>query len=282
MYKCDLQNIPAGISVHNYKVTVEGIKKKVIYHFSDVHLTEYDAASDENEKRIAIEGTKTWEKNRIHFAQLHNEPYSKEQLKSTHMLFSDMLMVADGGDALVMTGDICDKVSGANLRFVDAELSRLSVPFISVLGNHENGEDIPEGHMLSPMKEPIQLMELEDIIVLGIDDSLRYITKKQNEQIEKILSSDKPVIIAMHIPVMTEGNKAQLDACGEYFKLNHTEAPKEVFDFIDLIKKNSDKIIAVLAGHLHFANTSEIAPGIWQYVSTQGALGNINRYEIGE
>lgn len=281
MSKSDLQNIPTGISVHNYQIAVKGIKKKVIYHFSDVHLTEYDEASDENEKRIAIEGTENWEKTRIYFAERHNEPYSKEQLKSTHTLFSDMLTVADSGDALVMTGDVCDRVGKADLRFVEAELSRLSVPFVSVLGNHEKAEEMPENHILSRMKDPVQIMELGDIVILGIDDSLRFITKEQNEQIEKILSCDKPVIIAMHIPVMTEGNQAQLEECGEYFKLNHREAAKEVFDFVDLIKQYSDKIIAVLAGHLHFANNSEITPGVTQYVSSQGALGNINRYEIG-
>lgn len=48
------------------------------------------------------------------------------------------------------------------------------------------------------------------------------------------------------------------------------------------IKQNSEQIVAVLAGHLHFANNTEITEGVMQYVSTQGDLGNINRYEIGE
>ena len=52
--------------------------------------------------------------------------------------------------------------------------------------------------------------------------------------------------------------------------------------FIELIKANSDKIAAVLCGHLHFANDSHITDGIMQYVSTQGVTGNLNKYIIGE
>jgi hypothetical protein len=37
-----------------------------------------------------------------------------------------------------------------------------------------------------------------------------------------------------------------------------------------------------VAGHLHFLNTCELAPGFTQYVSSQGLLGNLNRYVIGE
>ena len=67
----------------------------------------------------------------------------------------------------------------------------------------------------------------------------------------------------------------------EYFRLNHRDADAETLGFIDLIQSHPEKILAVLAGHLHFTCNSEIAPGIPQYVSSQGILGNINRYEIG-
>jgi hypothetical protein len=77
------------------------------------------------------------------------------------------------------------------------------------------------------------------------------------------------------------GNREILEPCGEYFRLNHRDADAETLDFIDLIQSHPEKILAVLAGHLHFTCNSEIAPGIPQYVSSQGILGNINRYEIG-
>ena len=42
-----------SVLLHEYKIPAKGIKKKTIYHFSDVHLTEYDVQSDENEKAKA-------------------------------------------------------------------------------------------------------------------------------------------------------------------------------------------------------------------------------------
>ncbi len=281
MIKSGLQNIPKGISVHDYKIPVRAIKKKVIYHFSDVHLTEYDLLSDENEKNYAIEQTNYWKENRYQFAENHNERYTNEQTQSTHIHFQNLLSVANDGDALVMCGDIFDYINKANLRFTDSEFRKITVPFMSVCGNHEDLKEIPDEHVFSQVKNPVQIIDLGDMIIFGIDNSMRQITTEQNEELKRILYFKKPLIISMHIPIMTEENRTQLEECGEYFQLNHKNATEEVFEFIDIIKQNSSQIVAVLAGHLHFANNSEIAPGVTQYVSSQGALGNINRYEIG-
>ena len=86
----------------------------------------------------------------------------------------------------------------------------------------------------------------------------------------------------MHVPIMTNDNKELLTECGEYFQLNYDGADKNNFKFIEMIKNNAEKIIAVFAGHLHFKNTSQITSGVTQYVSSQGITGNLNRYEIGE
>ena len=86
----------------------------------------------------------------------------------------------------------------------------------------------------------------------------------------------------MHVPFSTPENRDLLIGCGEYFRLDHPQAGPEVEQFRELIRENAGKIIAVMAGHLHFGNVSELVPGVMQYVSSQGILGNINRYEIGE
>ena len=92
MSDINLSNIPAGISVHNYKIAVKGIKKKIVYHFSDVHLAEYDLFSDENEKETAIKKTHYWEEERLNFANAFSEHYTKEQLQSAHTLFLIFLL----------------------------------------------------------------------------------------------------------------------------------------------------------------------------------------------
>ena len=271
-----------GMLIHNYILPVNGIKKKIIYHFSDVHLTEYDSLSDEAETVKAKESTASWAKGRLGFAKSNNESTAEELQLSTSEHFSNLISLAESGDAFVMTGDICDYINGANMRKIDADLKNAKVPFLAVCGNHDKAIDIPDGHVYSALKNPVQTLDLGDMLIVGFDDSDRQMTPYQIDRLNELLAQPKPMIIAMHIPVMTEGNKEKLINCGEYFRLNHDFASAETLEFIEILKQNADKIVAVLAGHLHFFNNTEIAPGLTQYVSSQGLLGNINRYEIGE
>lgn len=284
MAETNIQALPGGIIVRSYKLPIPGVRKKILYHFSDTHLSQYDALSSQEEKQRAEETAAAWCKGRENFAHQYSQPCTDAQKCSAERHFRNLLdYAAADGDAIVLCGDIFDYVSGANLRFFDAALTGLSAPCMAVSGNHEAPGDIPpEGHRFSQVTSPVQVLELEDLIILGFDNSRREITREQNARLREILELGKPVILAMHVPIMTDGNRDILFSCGEYFRLNHPDATPETLEFIELLKCSAPQIIAVLAGHLHFPNDSEIVPGLTQYVSSQGILGNINRYEIGE
>ena len=268
--------------IREFIIPFKGVKKKTLYHFSDTHLTEYDDFSTDVEKADAVKRTEAWENVRKGYALGYGEPYAEEQQKTPKEHYVNLLEISGKGDALLMAGDILDYISPANLRLFDAEMSRFPKPYLTVCGNHEYPENIPEGHLLSKAKQPWQTLDLGDMTVIAFDDSKRTITKEQNEKLLEVLSFGKPVLILIHIPIKTEGNKERLEKAGEYFQLNYVNCPPENLEFIDIIKRNSDKIIAVLAGHLHFSDVSEIGNGVMQYVTSQGVVGNINRYIIGE
>ena len=177
--------------------------------------------------------------------------------------------------------DVFDYVSGANVRFFEMEMADLPMPFLAVCGNHESEGFIPEDCLFAKVRNPVQILDLGEVILAGFDDSRRQITPAQNAKLREILALGKPVIIAMHIPIMTEGNWRVLLECGDYFRLNHPDVDTATLEFIEILKENAGQIVAVLAGHLHFPDDSEIAPGLPQFVSSQGILGCINRYEIG-
>ncbi len=271
-----------SIILHKFNIPVKGVKKKKIYHFSDTHLTEYDSISDTAEKERAIKQTAAWENVRSGFASAYNEPYEEAHKISGKEHFENLIKLASDGDALVMAGDILDYVSGANLRIAEKGFASLECPFISVCGNHEKPEDIPETGAVSVMKKDVQTIEFEDLIIIGFDNSKRNITEKQLNALADTLKKGKTVIIAFHIPIMTDGNREALLKAGEYFRLNYDGCPKENIKFIDMIKENASQVAAVLAGHLHFNNISEITEGVTQYVSSQGVTGNINEYIVGE
>jgi predicted phosphodiesterase len=168
------------------------------------------------------------------------------------------------------------------MKILDSALEKVDKPWIAVCGNHDTASDIPDGYLYSRIKEPVQVLDLGDLILFGVDNSQRQITADQTAQLHQVLSQGKPVIVVMHIPIMTEENHNLLMNCGDYFRLNHPESTEETLAFIDCIRQNAGQIVAVLAGHLHFHNESQIAPGLPQFVNSQSVLGNINRYEIGE
>ena len=274
-------NAQAGMLVHNYNVNVKGIAKKVIYHFSDIHLSEYDSFSDEQEKLFAIERTNIWEERRVAKAKHYKEPCSEEQLQSSYQHFVNLLAEAEKGDALILTGDICDYISGANIRAVNNCFSKLTIPYMYVCGNHEKPELIPDGNVVSQIKNPVQILDLGDVVIFGVDNSRRQVTAEQTEQLKRAFLLGKPLIVAMHVPIMTDGNQEEFEKRGAYVQFNGKDAGKETLEFVDLIKENANSIIAVLAGHLHYIDNTQVVPGVMQYVSSQGILGNINRYEIG-
>lgn len=274
--------LPGGMVVRDYTVAVPGVRKKILYHFSDSHLSLFDDLSTPQERQRAMEGTAGWEAGRESFAQHYHQPCTDDQKISAENHFRNLVRYASrDGDAMVLCGDIFDYVSGANVRFFEKEMKGVPTPFLAVCGNHESDGDIPEDSLFARVRESVQVLDLGDLILAGFDNSRRQITAQQNEKLREILSLGKPVVVAMHIPIMTEGNWKRLLECGDYFRLNHPGADAPTLEFIEILKENARQIAAVLAGHLHFPDDSEIAPRLGQFVSSQGVLGCVNRYEIG-
>lgn len=270
------------IQLHEFFIPVKGVKKKVIYHFSDSHLTEYDSLSDEAERDKAIKSTAAWENVRKGFCDVSGEGYGELHRQTATEHLNNLLSTASDGDALIIAGDTLDYINGANIRIADAALNAYEKPYIAVCGNHENADEIPCGHAVSGMKNEIQLIELDDMVIVGIDDSKRKISRNIISTVTELINGEKPILLAMHIPIMTEGNYERLMNSGVYFQLNYEGCPEENNEFIELIKQNASRFIAILAGHLHYPNVSEVASGLMQYVTGQGITGNINRYIIGE
>ena len=271
----------SNIILHEYRIRIPGVSPKVLYHFSDVHLSLSDALSTPEECAKAAEKTQSWEKERLNFAKHHGEPHDASAPIAASDYLDALLRTAQGGDALVIAGDLFDYVSPANVRAYEARFGSLPFPHMFVRGNHESVKSIPDGSRLAKIKRPVQLLDLGDLMIAGFDDAARVISAEQLDALRSLLAQPKPLIIALHIPIQTQDN-AQHRHCDDYFRLNYEGAPAENLAFIDLICQNAGKIAAVLAGHLHFLNACELAPGIPQYVSSQGILGNINRYYIGE
>ena len=266
--------------IQEYRIPAAGVRRKVIYHFSDSHLAEYDEQSPPEEIARAKERTAAWDRMKRDFCLDNGAPFGAYESRPALWHFRHMLAAAGDGDALVLAGDTLDYVSPANLRTFDRETADIRVPLVTVCGNHE--KDVPPGYRFSAAAVPVQELDLGDLRILAFDNIRRSVTKEQNAVLEAALLDGKPLILAVHIPVMTPGNEAHLRAVSPYFTFNYDGCPEENLEFIELIRRHPTPVLAVLAGHLHFSDISEIAPGVPQYVTAQGMTGSMNRYIVGE
>ena len=268
--------------IQEYRIPIQGVSRKTICHFSDVHLAEYDGLSAPEEIARAKKRTEDWVRMKRDFCQNHGAPYGETESAPALQQFRKLLAASADADALVLAGDILDYVSPANLRVYDREMEGVRVPFVTVCGNHEPPGKVPAGYRFSEAAAPVQVLDLGDLRILAFDDAERHITRAQLDTLEAALREGKPLILVIHVPVMTPGNEEKLRAESPYFRLNYDDCPAENLEFIELIRRYPEPVAAVLAGHLHFADLSEIAPGVPQYVSAQGIVGSMNRYIVGE
>ena len=181
-------------------------------------------------------------------------------------------------EALIMAGDIIDFDTDGNTRFLEQALKDYPVPYMPMCGNHDEPEKLPMGHPMKKAGDPVQKLDLGDMVLLGFDNSKRVITREQIEILKTTLQEGKPILISMHIPISTDG-MVQSD---NYYFMNYMECPKENLLFLDIIRENADQIIAITCGHLHYAKVSEFCSGVHQYVSSQGLIGSISVFDIGE
>ena len=268
-----------SLYLHEFTIPYAGVKRKVIYHFSDCHLAVADADStpDEvaavNKANEGMGGCRDW------FCHEHKQPYDPALSGADY--FEQLVAQCADGDATLCAGDLAECFHPATLQYLDDKTAALN--FMTVCGNHDPAEAFPEGYRLSATKQPVQRMDLGDLLVLGFDDSKRVITPQQLDALEEALAGDKPLILLMHIPFGVEGNIHMLRGCGEYFCLNYDDScPAENHEFVRLIQENHRRIVAVLTGHLHFNHTCPIAGDLSLYGTSQGMAGQINRYIIGE
>lgn len=267
-----------SLQVHEFAIPFPGVEKKVIYHFSDLHLAMIDPNSSPEEQEAALKAAYDFDQCRRWFADHCKEPFDDSLIAPEY--FELLLRQCADGDAVLCAGDLVEHFGDATLSFVEQAVAGL--PFMTVCGNHDTADKFPAGRALSAAAAEVQVMDLGDLKILGFDDSTRTITPTQLDALKKALTGEQKLIILLHIPFAVAENEAMLRGCGEYFMLNYDGCPQENRAFVELIQTHSHRIAAVLAGHLHFNHVCPVTAGLTQYVSSQGMTGHINRYVIGE
>ncbi len=271
------------LTITRFNIPVAGVQKKTICHFSDIHLTAYDELSTAEEKEQALKDTQGWIDTRLYFAKAHGAPTGEAQMADSRVQYARLVSLANTVDAAVLTGDIMNHVTPADIRATEKGLADLQVPYVIVCGNHEPKNKLPDGMRLSIMKEPVSVVDLGDLQILGIDNQERRISREQLDKVAALLATGKKTVVAMHVPILNKENYDAVYGCGDYFRMNEYEGcPEENEEFIRLLTGEESPVVAVLTGHLHFQNVSHLNEEICQYGVSQGITGNVHLYTIGE
>lgn len=173
-------------------------------------------------------------------------------------------------DAVLLGGDIIDTPSKANREWLEEQLSRLDMPWMYVLGNHD--WTLPWEYMTDTAKETylplfetfmrgntaIQRLDMGEFTVVGIDNSSNQVREEALAEYEEILAEGEPVVVLAHVPFLTQSvltkakrtwNSPVVIGGGGYGGI-YSDANSQ--RFMELTTAGDSPVELVLTGHVHF------------------------------
>lgn len=191
-------------------------------------------------------------------------------------------------DGVLLGGDIIDFPSEANISYLEQQLGNLTMPYLYTPGNHDwtypwdymtaSGEEIYLTK-LNPFMDSnpnIHSLELEDLILVAINNSSNQFPSSIMEEYQQILQKGKPVIVLLHVPLLTQSLLSEAREIwetpvvlggGNYGGIYPDEVSTE---FITITTSQNSPVVAVIAGHVHFQNRDMINDNIVQIVGEAG------------
>lgn len=257
-----------GITSDSFKIIQEKIyidnldRDYVFWQVSDTHINYV-----EDESLIDFYGQKNrdWTPKKDGFNPLYAFDFMIEEAKKR------------GLDALILAGDLVDFCNQTSIDYVCDRLKTLDCEKIVALGNHEGslGDPVittrtfyPKYMELTSQKPDCRIVDYGKFMFATLDDSDLKIVPEQIEFLKSLKKYNKPVILVTHIPLITEGLEPScMKIWGTKFMLGTYDDTDLTKEAVSIIKAEDSPIIAVLAGHLHYENTSEFKKGQYQYCS---------------
>ena len=175
-------------------------------------------------------------------------------------------------NAVLFGGDIIDYPSDANITHLKKEIQNLKVPYLYTLGNHdwtypwdymtEHGKNtyIPMLNEFTTSSSAIHTMEFDEFIIVALDNSTTQFNPNCLDPFKELLAGKKPLIILIHVPVMTQSvlgrareirgaDKRIVLGAGNFGGIYPNEISQEI---MNLLVTEGSPVELVLAGHVHF------------------------------
>lgn len=260
-----------------------GLKREYkFFQISDAHMACLDKNSsliDKNDnKRFHLQ----WDTLKAEFAKEAGEICDERYDVEPNVLFELLAKhaLSFGADALILSGDVFDRVSESNIRYMKSFLSTYPIPVIYCLGNHESmneaGEHINQYNRLTEIckKPDADSMDFGEFEIVTIDNGAKNISDSQISYLESKLKADKRILLVVHAPLnLGEFGNRMTKEKSPYFLLGVKGDSENCFKLNQLVADNSDKLIAVLAGHVHCFFEDSIKGFLNQYTTSSALIG---------
>ena len=260
-----------------------GLKKEYkLFQISDAHI----AYTDEKSSKVDIDDNARshvqWNQLKYEFAEqfgeLCDERYKYEAHYMLELLMNRALEL--GADALVLSGDIMDRVTDSNIRYMKEKLNAYPIRYIYCPGNHAHHDEYGEKrNMYSRFEGLIEnpefdVFEFDEFNVITIDNGNKQITSNQILHFKEELNKGKKILLVLHAPLKL-GKFAEImsEKIVDYFFMGAPGDCENAFELLNLIKENDNKIIAVLAGHIHGSVEYPITDKLTQYTTSSALIG---------
>ena len=245
-----------------------------LLQISDLHLSVFDELSDEAEREKAESREANWMKLREDFTIWHSEPFDDSKRIPSAEVLKKMLAIAEAiqPDALVMTGDMLDFVGPAGVKTMRRALEGSSCRLVYVDGNHDAGTGAASVGVE-------RIARLDGFTVVGINNGNMSVSDAELAELKALCAEGTPLIIAQHVPALTEASRDKIVGFGEYFYIDAASQNANAAELVR-IERDDEAVMAVLCGHLHCFVRSEIAAGKPQLCASSALCGFVHRITV--
>ncbi len=174
-------------------------------------------------------------------------------------------------DALIVSGDLTDHGQAGEYAEFFATLPA-DMPTLTVAGNHDLTQPLADAlTRAGAQPQPNAVLQLDGLTIVGLDthidgrDAGRLDVTTLEFAREAVGDAPGPVVLVMHHPPVAIGH----DFVDEHFALAN---PHD----LELVIRDSPRVIAVFSGHVHAAFTSTFAG-----VPVLGAPGIVSTMRLG-
>jgi hypothetical protein len=210
-------------------------------------------------------------------------------------------------DGVVLTGDMIDFPTRANLELLASGLRSLSVPYTFTMGNHDWKHDgerpsdelrqtayplLEEAAGVSPW---CSCLDIGGVKAIAIDNSNYQIGRDQLDYVKQQAASGLPWLLFLHIPLYVPslapqvvevwGSPIMMGAAGwdpdKQQRWGVREAEPATMELLEWVASpEAGNLLGIFCGHVHFAHRDAFAAGKYQYVTRPGFKGGYRKIII--